>query len=201
MTNQIWIQTMATDFINNDDDSLLLKQLRNDSKSAFDKLYQKYWKYVLNSTYVRIRDIDKAEDIAQDIFTKLWFRRGELSIHNLPAYLNTAVRNSVLTLMSKECRYIPINEKHLEIQSDYNNSDSEVLRKEFVRAYEELVNTLPVQQKTIFRMRYDSDLSTEEIALKVQLSPKTVRNHLGRALSTLRASLTTLLVMLIFLCK
>lgn len=192
---------MTPDFINSDDDSLLIKQLRNDSKSAFDKLYQKYWKHVLNSTYIRTRDIDKAEDIAQDIFIKLWSRRRECKIHNLPAYLNTAVKNSVFTLMTKESRYVPINEKHLEIQAESSNSDSEVLRKEFVRAYEKLVNTLPVQQKTIFRMRYDSDLSTEEIALKVQLSPKTVRNHLGRALSTLRASLTTLLVVLVFLYK
>lgn len=193
---------MTPDFIINDDDSILLKELRNHSKSAFDKLYNKYWKQVFNSTYNRTRDINKAEDIAQDIFTKLWFKREELYINNLPAYLNTAVKNSVFTLMSKESRYVPVDEKHFEIQAECNNnSDSEILRKDFIRTYEQLVNALPLQQKTIFRMRYDNDLSTEEIALQIHLSPKTVRNHLGRALATLRASLMIFLLVMLFLNK
>jgi len=192
---------MNPDLFNSDDDCVLLRQLQHDSKLAFDRLYQKYWKQVFNSTYKRIKDIDKSEDIAQDIFTKLWLRRAELSINNLPAYLNTAVKNSVFTLMSKESRYIPVNEQHLEIKSENTNADAEILRKDFMKTYEVLVNALPGQQKAIFRMRYHKDLSTEEIALQLHLSPKTVRNHLGRALTTLRASLMMLLLVLAFLYK
>ena len=189
---------MTPDLFNNDDDCVLLRQLQDDSKLAFDTLYQKYWKQVFNSTYKRIKDIDKSEDIAQDIFIKLWLRRAELSINNLPAYLNTAVKNSVFTLMSKESRYIPVNEHHLQIKAENTNADAEVLRKDFMKAYEVLVNALPDQQRAIFRMRYHKDLSTDEIALQLHLSPKTVRNHLGRALTTLRASLFGLLLILAF---
>ncbi|RZK76452.1 MAG: sigma-70 family RNA polymerase sigma factor [Pedobacter sp.] len=190
---------MTPDLFNCDDDCVLLRQLQHDSKLAFNTLYQKYWKQVFNSTYKRIRDIDKSEDITQDIFTRLWLRRAELSINNLPAYLNTAVKNSVFTLMSKESRYVPVNELHLEIVAENTNADAEILRKDFMKAYEVLVNALPGQQKDIFRMRYHKDLSTNEIALKLHISPKTVRNHLGRALTTLRASLMILLSILSFL--
>lgn len=189
---------MTPDLFNNDDDCVLLRQLQDDSKLAFDTLYQKYWKQVFNSTYKRIKDIDKSEDIAQDIFTKLWLRRAELSINNLPAYLNTAVKNSVFTLMNKESRYIPVNEHHLQIIAENTNADAEILRKDFMKAYEVLVNALPGQQRAIFRMRYHKDLSTDEIALQLHLSPKTVRNHLGRALTTLRASLYSLLLISVF---
>jgi len=184
-------QAMTPDMLTSDDDFILLQQLREDSRPAFDILYQKYWKQVFNSTYKRIKDIDKSQDIAQDIFTKLWFRRNEEPINNLPAYLNAAVRNSAFTLMAKESRYIPVSEKHLEIGGEGANADAEILRKDFMKAYEILVDALPNQQRAVFRMRYHKELSADEIAVQLGLSPKTVRNHLGRALTALRAVLLT----------
>jgi len=37
-------------------------------------------------------------------------------------------------------------------------------------------------------MRYQDELSPDEIALKLELSPKTIRNHLGRAKLKLRTT-------------
>jgi RNA polymerase sigma-70 factor (ECF subfamily) len=38
-------------------------------------------------------------------------------------------------------------------------------------------------------MRFEDDLSSQEIADRLQISPKTVRNQLGKALNKLRTSL------------
>jgi len=189
---------MKSGLLNIDDDKMLLQQMRDDCKIAFDTLYQKYWKLVLNTGYKRLNDINKAEDIAQDVFTQLWLRRKDLVVNNISAYLFTAVRNSTLTLLAKENRYIPINDLLLELKADKASADEQMLHKEFIIAYEAMVNGLPNQQKTIFKMRYHEELTTDEIATQLQLSPKTVRNHLGRAISTLRASLMMTYIIIFF---
>lgn len=189
---------MKSGLLNIDDDKMLLQLMRDDSRIAFDTLYQKYWKLVLNTGYKRLRDINKAEDIAQDVFTQLWLRRKDIVVNNISAYLFTAVRNSTFTLLAKENRYIPINDLLLELKADRASADAQMLHKEFMKAYEAMVDALPNQQKTIFKMRYHEELTTDEIATQLQLSPKTVRNHLGRAITTLRATLMMTYILLFF---
>ncbi|WP_214225953.1 sigma-70 family RNA polymerase sigma factor [Pedobacter sp. B4-66] len=189
---------MKSSLLNIDEDKMLLQQIRDDCRIAFDTLYQKYWKFVLNTGYKRLNDIGKAEDIAQDVFTQLWLRRKDLVVNNISAYLFTAIRNSTFTLLAKEKRYIPINDLLLELKADKASADAQMLHKEFMIAYEAMVDALPNQQKTIFKMRYHEELTADEIATQLQLSPKTVRNHLGRAISTLRASLMMTYIIIFF---
>ena len=60
-----------------------------------------------------------------------------------------------------------------------------------------IVETMPPQRKMIYRMSRDEGLSNTEIAENLQLSKKTVENHLNLALKELRnAVLTFLLVMM-----
>ncbi|HMI01043.1 MAG TPA: sigma-70 family RNA polymerase sigma factor [Pedobacter sp.] len=179
-----------------EEDEQLLTQLREGDKSAFDKIYLKYWKVVLGATYKRVKDMDKSEDIAQDIFTRLWIRRDENNIKNLRGYLLTAVRNGFFTLMTKENRFISIDEISAELQADASGADGNLLFKELMNAYEAMIEDLPNQQKAIFRMRYQQELSTDEIAQQLELSPKTVRNHLGRAINTLRTAITLAIIMM-----
>ncbi|NRF40534.1 RNA polymerase sigma factor [Pedobacter foliorum] len=189
---------MKSGLLNIDDDKMLLQLMRDDCRTAFDTLYQKYWKLVLNTGYKRLKDLSKAEDVAQDVFTQLWLRRKDVVVKNVSAYLFTAVRNCTFTLLAKENRYIPINDLLLELKADRASADAQILLKEFMKAYEAMVDALPNQQKTIFKMRYHQELTTDEIAVQLQLSPKTVRNHLGRAITTLRASLMMAYILVFF---
>lgn len=188
---------MNPDLLSITDEEMLLQHLHEGDKYAFDLLYQKYWKVVFNAAYKRLKDPEKAEDIAQDIFTQLWLNGKKTSIKNLQAYLFTAVRNKVFTLMTRERRYTPVTASLLELETERDGADAELLRKEFIIAYEVMIDALPEQQKVIFRMRYHEDLSPDEIAKYLNISPKTVRNHLGRAIATLRASLMMFCIFLI----
>jgi RNA polymerase sigma-70 factor (ECF subfamily) len=165
-------------------DRMLLQQLQNDDVTAFDSLYEKYWSLVYSAAYKRLKDNSYAKDITQDIFLQLWHRRHELNIEHLPSYLYTSVRNNVLKWMEKEQRIKPIPE--LLQQAAREGADAAVLRKEFLIKYENLINTLTPSQQQIFRMRYQHDLSTAEIAEQLNVSRKTVQNQLGKSLLTLR---------------
>ncbi len=182
-------------------DSILLIKLSEGCKHAFDALYEKYWSDVLNAAYKRIGDRDRAKDIAQEVFTSMWTRSTETPIENLPAWLYTVTKNHVYKVMQKQERFVPIPELLSELESYNDRADAAIIEKELLRAYEILIASLPDQQRIIFRMRYQDELSPDEIALKLELSPKTIRNHLGRAILKLKTTFMLFQLLLILAGK
>jgi RNA polymerase sigma-70 factor (family 1) len=188
-------QHMGPD-LNKADDTELLLLLSEGSKPAFDVLYNKYWKQVYNTAFKRLNDTDRAQDVAQDVFVQLWIRGSKSPINNLPAYLLVAARNGVFKQMEKEAKYLAMPDSARELESPLDQPDANMLHEEFLKAFEDLINTLPTQQRIIFNLRFNEGLSSQEIADKLEISPKTVRNQMGRALNTLRKSLFWLFIVL-----
>ncbi|SEP41511.1 RNA polymerase sigma factor [Mucilaginibacter sp. OK283] len=187
--------------LKNADDAQLLLLLGEGSKPAFDVLYNKYWKQVYNTAYKRLNDTERAQDIAQDVFVQLWTRGSKSPIDNLPAYLLVAARNGVFKYMEKEAKYAALPDGAEELESPLGRADANMLHDEFLKAFNELINTLPPQQQMIFNLRFNEGLSSQQIADQLQISPKTVRNQMGRALATLRKSLFLLHVLFYFYQK
>ncbi len=179
------------------EDSLLLAHLKEGDESAFDTLYEKYWNNVVDEAYKRTGHRDQAKDIAQEVFTAMWIRGTETPIDNLPAWLYTVTKNQVYKLYRNQERFTPIADLIVELESYGDLADAGILEKELRRAHNALIASLPDQQRIIFKMRYQEELSPNEIAAKLSLTPKTVRNHLGRALRKLRTSFMLLQLLLI----
>lgn len=173
---------------NKESDLLLLKQIKADNILAFDALYEKYWEKVYSAALKRSKDADYAKDLTQDIFLKIWDKRADLQIENLEPYLFTAVRNNVFKWIEKEQKFTPIPELLAQLAQDKSQADAEVLHKEFIEKYEALINTLTPAQQQIFRLRFNEDLTTKEIAERLNISRKTVQNQLTKSVHQLRAS-------------
>ena len=178
-------------------DSLLLAQLKEGSEVAFDTLYEKYWSSVFDEAYKRTGHRDQAKDIAQEVFTSMWIRCADCPVENLPAWLYTVTKNQVYKLFQAQERFIPISDLLNELKSYGDSADALILNKELNSAYEALIASLPEQQRIIYKMRYQDDLTPSEIASKLSLSPKTVRNHLGRALRKLRTTFMLIQLLMI----
>jgi len=178
------------------EDSELLLALGSGSHSAFRALYEKYWSTVLDEAFKRLGDPDQAKDVVQEVFASLWFKADTLGIKNLPAWLTTVTKNQVFNTLKKENRFVPFPEIFAELESYGDDTDAGLLRKELSNAYNALINALPEQQRIILNMRYKEGLSPDEISKRLNISPKTVRNHLGRALAKLK---TGILLLNIFL--
>lgn len=172
----------------------LLKQIATGDRLAFDAIYTRYWEHAFSAAYKRLKDMELAQDIVQDIFLQLWLRREELVIENLGAYLYIAVRNRVFKCMDRAQRFTPLPELFDQLFATREQSDTEVIRKEFFVYYEALVATLSPSQQEIFRLRYHDDLSTLEIADRLNITRKTVQNQLGKSVAQLRQSMGLLII-------
>lgn len=182
-------------------DQELIALLKLGDELAYRQLYNNHWAQTYNNIYKRLKDHDKAEDITQDIFLQLWIKREVVNIENVAGYLFIAARNCVFRSMEQSAHLIPIADLLTDLESSHDHADGHLLTVEFMRAYEALVNALPEGQQTIFRMRFNEDLSPDEIAAALGLSPKTVRNQLGKAIATLRASMMMLAAILTAMSK
>jgi len=184
--------------INNVSDAELLFKLSRGERDAFDILYNKYWKMVFNFAFKRLKDRDIAADVAQDIFVQLWIRGSSSEISDLKAYLYTSTKNGVFNRVGVETKYTGLSGYWETGDFQSEEADSGVLYKEFFDSFQQLVDRLPEQQRVIFNLRFVEDLSSNEIAVKLNLSPKTVRNHIGRALATLKSELLITFLVLLF---
>lgn len=177
-------------------DQSLLLSLKDGNRKAFDQIYERHWAKTYNQAFKKLKDIVVAKDITQEVFIHLWANREKNNIENLEAYLFSAVRNNVFRHLKKDSRFIEISDLIIEARVHYPQADAAILEKEFFKAYEALINSMPAAQQTIFRMRYHEDLSTTEIAEKLDISRKTVQNQLTRAVTLLRASLISMALLL-----
>lgn len=185
---------MAVENLQRTEDSELLTKLTNGDRAAFDVLYNRHWKMVFDAAYKRVDSVDDAKDIAQEVFVQLWQRRTKTPIKQLSSYLFVAARNGVFKHFEQAHKFLSDPEA-ADHQPDPTHADQHLLYKEFVQSFAQLVATLPPQQQQIFKMRFEQDMSSQEIAEALGISPKTVRNLLGRSLATLRSSLFTIFIL------
>ncbi|MBS1751852.1 MAG: sigma-70 family RNA polymerase sigma factor [Bacteroidetes bacterium] len=176
------------------DDAVLLEQIAQGSEAAFNLLFEKYWDKSFTEAYKRLKDTDDAKDIVQEIFAHIWINRQTLNIKNLTAYLHIAVRNKVFKLMAKQKSKHPFFNMLDSFSGNQSMADSNLLWKEFLNAYEALLQSLPPKRQVIFRMRYQDGLSTKDIAGQLGIKRKTIQNQLGKAIDTLKVSLLRIII-------
>ena len=181
------------------DDKILLQQVEEGSKKAFDILFEKYWESAFSNAYKRLKKYDNAKDIVQEIFTHVWVNRETLHIENLPAYLNVAIRNKVIKFVAKQKTVHPFFSILDDIPEKNSQTDADLLWKEFFKSYEALMQSLPPKRQVIFRLRYEEDLPTKAISMQLGITRKTVQNQLGKAIETLKISLLRFLTIFLIL--
>lgn len=171
------------------DDEGLLTLLHEGHEYALARIYKKYWDRLYLSAHALLKDSQACEDIIQEIFLKLWLNREVISIEtSLPAYLHASVRYAVFRqIRSGRVREDIFDHLYERIQagSDYGNIEY----KELAQQINDLVDRLPDKCRAVYKLSREQHLSHKEIALQMNISPKTVENHLTKALSFLRVSL------------
>lgn len=179
-------------------DNILLDQLRTGDEQALDSLFANWHGYLYKIAYAMLRDTDAAKDAVQDVFIRIWQKRTEIEVKStLKGYLQRAIVNQCLAVLrSRKLSSDP--ELALAGLPDTSPSASDRLQAESLEILvQAAVGQLPEQCRIIFRLSRFQELSHNEIADLLDLSPKTVENQIGKALRSLRQTLAPWLVLLV----
>lgn len=179
--------------LDSQEQSLLAKITEGDAQ-GLELLFRQYYHALCQFAYPKVRNWDAAEDIVQEVFVKLWNKRDQISIQtSLKSYLYTATKNLCLNYIQKQKRDIELNQVYLEKQElaeqDPEAKSAEVLQQKIQEALE----TLPPKCREVFTLSRYEGLTYQEIADTMGISPKTVENQMGKALSLMRKSLSPFL--------
>jgi len=176
------------------DESLLIYQLKEGSQFAFEQLYKKYSGKIFNTVSYLVYDKNIAKDIIQSCFLTIWEKRETIDPDkNFSSYLNTIAKN----LVYKETERLIMNSRFVELKlhssewvedktiDDLNNSYIE-------RYFNQLVNELSPIPKEIFLLKTDQENSIKKIAIKMDMTERSVEAHLYRTMKYLKEKLKRL---------
>ena len=181
------------------DSSILLKELSEGSRTAFDWLFIRYQPKVVAFLKACTGDEEQARDIAQDIFFNIWKDRAKLSeVRSFEGYLFQMARFSVYNYYD----HLDVVKKYVEegkTRSEVTDAGpEEKLKERQIRArIAETVRSMPQRRREIFLMSRWGGYSNDEIAERLNISKRTVENHLTAAQSVLRRTLKYLLCVIV----
>jgi RNA polymerase sigma-70 factor (ECF subfamily) len=168
----------------------LWEQIQKGQKSALEELFRLYYTPLVRFAYQKVQSSDVAEDLVQEVFFKLWNQRDSIRITtSLKSYLYTATKNLSLNELQKTKRHAELNQVYSEQQEQYVPGMSEEDAAIWDQRIQEAVSTLPTRCQEVFRLSRFEGLTYQEIADSLNISPKTVENQMGKALSVLREKL------------
>ena len=151
-------------------------------------MFKKYYNPLCNFASSIVNDHKIAQDVVQDVFTKLWDKRNEISISsNEKSYLFQAVKNRSIEVLRKRKKDQKISvvdyNEHYETNSTLEEQSRNFMLKEFLY---KSIRQLPPKCQEIFVLNKVNGLTYNEIAMDLDISVKTVENQIGKAYRKLR---------------
>ncbi|MBO9200973.1 MULTISPECIES: RNA polymerase sigma-70 factor [Niastella] len=189
---------MKKKLLEKDDWLAAFNQGNND---AFRTIFESYNKILFSSTMQLVKDKEQAEDIVSEAFTKLWQRHENFQTEDhIKAFLFVATRNASLNYLRHIQRRTASQSELSYLQKDKDDQDiiTDIIEGELLRKIYPLIETLPNKCKTIFKLIYFEDASTDEVAEKLHITPRNVLNQKRRAIQLLKKRL--LVAVFISLC-
>ncbi len=169
-------------------DEKILSRIKTGDTGALGVLYMEYAPKVRDFAFRFVQNEEEAADITHDIFFKLWEMRKSLSeITSIKAYLFRMTKNAILNNYRQKLihdKYSDDIRKHNTEESD--DTDSSVTTSDLLEMIELAIDRMPEQRKRVFCMSRYENMSYEQIAEKLDISPKTVQYHISMALAELR---------------
>lgn len=167
-------------------ETALLSQWRQGDQESFDEIVRKYLPKVVNLAYRYLKDRSLAEDVAQEIFIKLYQNPDSWKpTASFSSWLYRVTFNACTDQWRKR-KQNPESEllENQEI-SIANGPDTLLIDKETAQRIQQAIDALPQDQKKIILL-YQEETSYEEIAEILGISVKGVERRLYRARNKLR---------------
>lgn len=136
---------------------------------------------LLRFAYFVTGEAASAEDLVQDAFVRLYHSAGRLEDPAFPAYARRTIANLGRSGFRRTLR----ERRALQAIADPPAPREPEARDDVWRA----ILSLPPQQRACVALRFYEDLSETDIAGTLGISPGSVKTHLNRAMTKLRASL------------
>jgi RNA polymerase sigma-70 factor (family 1) len=189
---------MKKKFLEKDD---WLTAFNQGNSNAFRLIFENYNRLLFTCAIQLVKEKEQAEDIVSEAFAKLWQRHEVFQTEeHIKAFLFVTTRNASLNYLRHIQRKTASQSELSYLQRDKDDQDviTDMIEGELLRRIYPLIETLPTKCKTIFKLIYFEDASTDEVAEKLHITPRNVLNQKRRAILLLKKKL--LVAVFVSLC-
>ncbi len=154
-------------------------------KSSFKKLFEEYYNPLANFAKNIIGEKD-AEDVVQDVFLKFWNEKDQIVLKSPKSFLFRAVYNKCIEKIRRkniENDYLSTLKVSNQTQEMLDEVADTFMLKEKIN---KSLRQLPPKSREVFVMAKINGLTYREIAEELEISVKTVENHMSNAFKKLR---------------
>lgn len=178
---------------------LLLTAISTGSREAFNVFFHLYYVKIMTFVKAIVKDDELAEETVQEIFIRVWQQRDKLcDLSFADSYLRRLARNVTLNMLKKELRGRVIREEDYKEQGTLT-TDEELEYRELLGIVMKRLEKMPPQRRRVFIMSRFQGKSNKEIASALNISVKTVENHISAALRQLGDLKYTIAIILTFI--
>lgn len=168
-------------------ETYILKEIAAGNKQAFEQLFFLYQPKLVALLAGLTHESELSRDIAQEIFLSIWTNRKKLEqIKSISAYLYQMARYKAYDYFD----HLNVTDQHIHeyLKNDIRVESMEELlfARELQALIQETVNRMSPQRQLVYRLSREKGLSNENIAQRLNISKRTVENHLTAALGILR---------------
>ncbi|WP_367997930.1 RNA polymerase sigma-70 factor [Zobellia uliginosa] len=179
-----------------------LPLLRKGDQTAYEALFRIYYDKLLHIAEGYLGSEQEAEDVVQSLFLKVWERKHNFGeVTNLNNYLFTMTKNACLDQLKhekvKDLFSKNYSEKKKAIQNQFimDETASSILEKDLEKRIKLAIEALPQKCKNVFMKSRVEGMNHSEIAKALDISKRTVDNHISNALKHMRLHLKEFLTL------
>ncbi len=165
-------------------DGELFQLIKDKDESAYFQLFRRYSKSLIELSYFLLRkDLPLAEEVVSDVFFRIWQNPKLSEIDKPKAYLYRAVKNASLNELAKSSRYNHVDiEKAFHISGTETSALDDFIQAEEFKELEDILDLLPERRRLVFKLSRIDGLKHKEIADLLEISTRTVEDHISNAL-------------------
>lgn len=158
-------------------------------KAGFKQLFDNYFDVIRRFVYYRCGNTDVASDIAQDVFMKIWEKRGQLNNDNLKSLLYKMANDLIVSNYRKYSTRLDFEQNMTTSNDSPLSPDEELSFEELSLSYAKALKQMPETQRVVFLMSRNDELKYSEISECLDISVKAVEKRMSAALQYLRTEL------------
>ena len=154
----------------------------------YNTLFRKFYEPVTKYIYYKCGNLHQAEDIAQNVFIKLWNLCATVTFSKAKSYIYTACNNLFLNEVAHQ-KVVLKHQKTVTDHTNYESPDFLIETEEFRVKLKAAINALAIREREVFLLSRIDNKTYKEIAEITGLTVKAIERRMSKALKELRGTL------------
>lgn len=171
-------------------DNELMAAVQAGETAALAELVRRFWVSLVSYAGRFLDNMDSAEDVVQETFTRVWERRASWRpTGSAASFLYQITRRLALNEARRVRNQRILFRRHREHLDESHSPAEPSLDDELRTAVNAAIESLPPRQREVFVLSRYHRLTHAEIAAALGISPATVSNQMTTAVKALRRKL------------